>query len=91
MKDLREFIVKCESAGELVRVKSEVDWDLELSHIAKLSEERGGPALLFENVKRLHHDLSFGHDHGNAKRFKPGRDDARMGQANRPQDSPQVH
>ena len=51
MKDLREFIVKCESAGELVRVKSEVDWDLELSHIAKLSEERGGPALLFENVK----------------------------------------
>jgi 4-hydroxy-3-polyprenylbenzoate decarboxylase len=28
-----------------------VDWDLELSHIAKINEEKHGPALLFENVK----------------------------------------
>jgi 4-hydroxy-3-polyprenylbenzoate decarboxylase len=35
----------------LHRIKAEVDWDLELSHIAKLNEERRGPALLFENVK----------------------------------------
>lgn len=49
--DLRDWIEKCEQAGELKRIKAEVDWDLELSHIAKLNEEKGGPALLFENVK----------------------------------------
>lgn len=51
MKDLRDFIVKCEAEGELYRVKAEVDWNLELSHVAKKKEEAGGPALLFENVK----------------------------------------
>lgn len=51
MKDLRDFIARCEAEGELKRVKAEVDWNLELSHIAKLNEERGGPALLFEKVK----------------------------------------
>ena len=49
--DLRDFIKKCEAEGELKRIKAEVDWDLEMSHIAKLNEERGGPALLFEKVK----------------------------------------
>jgi phenylphosphate carboxylase beta subunit len=49
--DLRDFIKKCEEEGELKRIKSEVDWNLEMSHIAKLNEERGGPALLFEKVK----------------------------------------
>ena len=51
MKDLRDFIAKCEEEGQLHRIKAEVDWNLELSHIAKLNEERKGPALLFENVK----------------------------------------
>lgn len=50
-KDLREYIEKHEKNGDLKRIKKEVDWNLELSHVAKLSEERGGPALLFENVK----------------------------------------
>ena len=50
-KGLREFIAKLEEAGELRRVKAEVDWYLELAHIAKISEEQSGPALLFENVK----------------------------------------
>ena len=49
--DLRDFISKFEEAGELKRITAEVDWDLEISHIAKLIEERNGPALLFENVK----------------------------------------
>ena len=49
--DLRDFIKKCEEEGELKRIKAEVDWNLEMSHIAKLNEERGGPALLFEKVK----------------------------------------
>ena len=49
--DLRDFIDICEREGQLRRVKAEVDWDLEVSHISKMVEERGGPALLFENVK----------------------------------------
>ena len=49
--DLRDFISLCEKEGQLKRVEAEVDWDLELSHFSKLVEEKGGPALLFENVK----------------------------------------
>lgn len=49
--DLRDFIAACEAIGELKRVAAEVDWDLELSHVSKLNEERGGPALLFTKVK----------------------------------------
>lgn len=51
MKDMRDFIQEAEARGLLHRIKAEVDWDLELSHIAKLNEESQGPALLFENVK----------------------------------------
>jgi phenylphosphate carboxylase beta subunit len=51
MKSIRDFIKQAESEGMLQRIKAEVDWDLELSHIAKLNEEKQGPALLFENVK----------------------------------------
>lgn len=51
MKDMRDFIAKAEELGMLHRIKAEVDWNLELSHIAKLNEEKAGPALLFENVK----------------------------------------
>jgi len=48
--DLRYFINQCEAAGELHRVKAEVDWNMEISHISKLTEEQKGPALFFENV-----------------------------------------
>jgi len=51
MKELRDWIEVCEKEGELKRVKAEVDWNLELSHIATLNERKRGPALLFENVK----------------------------------------
>ena len=50
-RDLRDFIKMAQEAGDLRRISPEVDWDLELSHIAKINEERRGPALLFENVK----------------------------------------
>ena len=49
--DLRDFINRCEEIGELKKVKAEVDWDLELSHISKVTEEKKGPGLLFENIK----------------------------------------
>jgi phenylphosphate carboxylase beta subunit len=51
MKSMRDFIEQCEQEGMLKRITAEVDWDLELSHIAKINEEKHGPALLFENVK----------------------------------------
>jgi 4-hydroxy-3-polyprenylbenzoate decarboxylase len=49
--DLRDYVNTCEQEGQLKRIKAEVDWELELSHICKLVEEKSGPALLFENVK----------------------------------------
>jgi len=49
--DLRDYISLCEKAGQLKRIKAEVDWELEISHICKIVEEKSGPALLFENVK----------------------------------------
>ncbi len=49
--DLRDFIAVCEKEGQLKRIKAEVDWELELSHICKVVEEKSGPALLFENLK----------------------------------------
>jgi phenyl-phosphate phosphatase/carboxylase subunit beta len=51
MKSMRDFVAQAEAEGMLKRIKAEVDWNLELSHIAKLNEEKQGPALLFENVK----------------------------------------
>jgi UbiD family decarboxylase len=52
INDLRDFIDECEKIGELKRIKAEVDWDLELSHVCKHNEARGGgKALLFENIK----------------------------------------
>lgn len=52
INDLRDFIHACEEKEVLKRIKAEVDWDLELSHISKVNEGKGGgQALLFENVK----------------------------------------
>lgn len=49
--DLREWIQALEKEGELKHVKTEVDWDLELGAVARENMDRGGPALLFENIK----------------------------------------
>lgn len=50
-KDLREFIQRLESAGELRRIRTEVDPELEIAEIANRVVKAGGPALLFEKVK----------------------------------------
>ena len=39
MKSMREWIAAVEKEGELKRITAEVDWNLELSHIAKFIEE----------------------------------------------------
>ncbi|RLA20806.1 MAG: 3-octaprenyl-4-hydroxybenzoate decarboxylase, partial [Gammaproteobacteria bacterium] len=49
-KDLRDFIDQLEKAGELKRIKIEVDPNLEITEICDRTLKAGGPALLFENV-----------------------------------------
>jgi len=66
--DLRDFIALCEKDGDLKRVTAPVDWDLEMSHIAKLVEEKDGPSLLFENVKDSKGSVMFG-AYSNTKRL----------------------
>lgn len=52
-ENLREFIRALEAAGELKRIKQEVDPELEITEIADrvMKSPGGGPALLFEKVK----------------------------------------
>ena len=50
-KDLRDFIDLLEQEGELKRIHTEVDPYLEVTEISDRTLRRGGPALLFENIK----------------------------------------
>jgi 4-hydroxy-3-polyprenylbenzoate decarboxylase len=50
-KDLRDFIDQLEARGELKRIAAEVDPHLEITEICDRVLRKGGPALLFENVK----------------------------------------
>jgi UbiD family decarboxylase len=47
--DLREYVDRLDQLGYLRRV-SGADWNLELGAIAELMIERGGPALLFDDI-----------------------------------------
>ena len=49
--DLRDFILRLEREGELVRIKERISRDLEITEIADRTVKSGGPALLFENVE----------------------------------------
>ena len=49
--DLREFMAFLEQRGELVRIKREVDPNLEMTEISDRTLRAKGPALLFENPK----------------------------------------
>ena len=50
-QDLREFIHALEQQGQLKRISTEVDANLEMTEICRRTLENSGPALLFENVK----------------------------------------
>jgi len=50
-KDLRDFIQQLESIGELKRITTEVDPNLEMTEICDRVLRAKGPALLFENPK----------------------------------------
>jgi UbiD family decarboxylase len=50
-QDLQSFVKFLESKRDLVRVRAEVDPDLEVTEIADRAVRAEGPALLFENVR----------------------------------------
>jgi 4-hydroxy-3-polyprenylbenzoate decarboxylase len=56
-RDLREWIALLERAGELRRISTEADPDLEITEITDRVVKSGGPALLFENPTGSQHPL----------------------------------
>jgi 4-hydroxy-3-polyprenylbenzoate decarboxylase len=50
-QDLREFIRRLRSEGELAEISAEVDWQYEIGGIARKNLDLKGPALLFEKIK----------------------------------------
>ncbi|MDP2720008.1 MAG: UbiD family decarboxylase [Dehalococcoidia bacterium] len=49
--EMRQFCEALERTGDLVRIKKEVDWELEAAAISRRSLETIGPATLFEKIK----------------------------------------
>ncbi len=56
-QDLRDFIQQLEQRGQLKRIHSEVDPNLEVTEICDRTLRAGGPALLFEQVKGSRYPL----------------------------------
>ncbi|WHH56905.1 menaquinone biosynthesis decarboxylase [Petroclostridium sp. X23] len=50
-RDIREFVEILEKKGLLKRIQTEVNSELEITEITDRVSKKGGPALLFENVK----------------------------------------
>lgn len=48
--DLRQWIAALDRAGELKKIRTEVDPILEITEITDRVSKRGGPALLFQNI-----------------------------------------
>ena len=71
IEEVGEFVEKLEKAGELRRIKTQVDADLEIAEILRRTMYSNGPALLFENVKN--HDMPvLGNAFGSLKRLEIG-------------------
>ena len=51
LDDIHQFVDELEKAGELKRIITQVDSDLEIAEILRRTMYANGPALLFENVK----------------------------------------
>ena len=48
---IRQWMEQLEKANLLDTIKARVDWDLEISAIARICQSHDGPGLLFENIK----------------------------------------
>jgi 4-hydroxy-3-polyprenylbenzoate decarboxylase len=53
-KDHRDFFELLDKEGELLRIKQEVDWDIEAGAIGRKAYEMEGPCILFEKIKDYH-------------------------------------
>jgi 4-hydroxy-3-polyprenylbenzoate decarboxylase len=71
IEDIHEFIAELEKNGELKRVKTEVDSNLEIAEILRREMYSNGSAILFENVKG--YDIPvLGNAFGSMKRLEIG-------------------
>jgi len=71
IEDLGEFVEKLEKAGDLKRIKTQVDINLEIAEILRRTMYSNGPALYFENVKN--YDIPvLGNAFGSLKRLEIG-------------------
>ena len=50
-KDVRQFIEALSKTRDVVHIRQEVDWDLEVGAIGRRAYEKGGPAIFFEKIK----------------------------------------
>lgn len=71
IEELGQFVKKLEEAGELRRVKTQVDTDLEIAEILRRVMYTKGPVLLFENVKNYDMPI-LGNAFGSLKRLELG-------------------
>jgi 4-hydroxy-3-polyprenylbenzoate decarboxylase len=71
IEDTGEFINALEGAGQLRRVKTQVDADLEIAEILRRTMYANGPAILFENVKNFEIPV-LGNAFGSMKRLQIG-------------------
>jgi len=71
IEDIGEFVEKLEKAGELKRIKTQVDANLEIAEILRRTMYSNGPALYFENVKNYDMPV-LGNAFGSLKRLEIG-------------------
>jgi len=71
IEDTSQFIEELEKAGELKRVKTEVDTNLEIAEILRRAMYSNGSAILFENVKNYDMPV-LGNAFGSLKRLEIG-------------------
>jgi 4-hydroxy-3-polyprenylbenzoate decarboxylase len=71
IEELAEFVEKLEKAGELKRIKTQVDTNLEISEILSRVMYSNGLAVLFENVKNYEVPV-LGNAFGSMKRLEIG-------------------
>ncbi|TSA16592.1 MAG: menaquinone biosynthesis decarboxylase [Nitrosopumilales archaeon] len=71
IEDLGEFVEKLEKSGELKRIKTQVDANLEIAEILRRTMYSNGPALYFENVKNYDMPV-LGNAFGSLKRLEIG-------------------
>ena len=71
IESIQHFIDELEKAGELKRVKTEVDTNLEIAEILRRVSYTDGPAILFENVRNYEIPV-LGNAFGSIKRLEIG-------------------